>query len=596
MDFTEYTRLHITPFSSTLLTTIIPASVLPNARNISYHEIQTLPEKAYGFVELPIIDAEKLRKKLNGTILKGTRVRIEKAREEKKTVVESELAPLKRERKPKRQRDELPGVDIGERQVKRGWTTPAKDVRKDQIAVKSKYTPGPECLFKTNLPPNIASQVKTAKVKPEKRKRKPGKEVVVHEFAKTTKYATFLRGSVGSNNTKTVAEFVEGKGWIDEEGNIVEEAQITKSRKPEPVLVKEERSASEGENLKRAEATDQMDVGSDADKESSSDSDSADEREEQALSTGMELPQQEGTESSSVSSSSDEEDAGPALANPVEQSETVSAGDSSDDSSDEELDRKSASSPTPCATKKVALDSSSSRGESSDEELAVGKQCSKEEDSSSSVSSAEDSDSDSSSSSEADSEIEEPHSAITIKSPVSTVPALSIKIPDSLTSTPIVSSVHPLEALYRCSKPNAANQLKATDSSFSFFGADDDDDDTIAEPRHQAPSTPFTQKDYEYRGVRSAAPTPDTAHPNRKFVWPTEDDQDEKDEALASSPIRKGEAKGKGKERPTEPESDFQKWFYENRGDVRRAWTSRRKSAAKEKRHQENRKRDRRAI
>ncbi|KAK2624728.1 hypothetical protein QTJ16_005921 [Diplocarpon rosae] len=591
MDVSEYIRLHITPFNSTLLTTIIPASVLSNARNISYHEIQTLPEKAYGFVELPIMDAEKLKKKLNGTILKGTKVRIERAREEKKTVIESELVPPKRERKQKRKRDELPGVDIGERRVKRGWTSPAKDVRKDQIAVKSKYTTGPECLFKTNLPPNVASQVNTAKVKPEKRKRKPGKEVVVHEFAKTKKYATFLRGSAGSNKTKIVAEFVEGKGWIDEESNIVEEAHVKKPRQTEPALVKEERIASEEENLERAEPADQMDVDSDADKESSSDSDSADEPDAQGHSTGIELPQQEGTEISSVSSSSDEEDAGPALAKPVEQSETVSTGDSSDDSSGEELDRKSASRPTPCATK-VASDSSSSSGESSDEEPAVGKQVSKEESYSSSVSSKEDSDSDSSSSSEADSEVEEPHSAITIKSPISTIPALSIKIPDSLTSTPIVSSVHPLEALY---KYNATNQLRATNPSFSFFGADDDDD-TIAEPRHQVPSTPFTQKDYEYRGVRSAAPTPDTAHPNRKFVWPTENDQDERDEALAGSPIRKGEAKGKGKEIPTEPESDFQKWFYENRGDVRRAWTSRRKSAAKEKRQQENRKRDRRAI
>ena len=44
-----------------------------------------------------------------------------------------------------------------------------------------------------------------------------------------------------------------------------------------------------------------------------------------------------------------------------------------------------------------------------------------------------------------------------------------------------------------------------------------------------------TQEDFEWRRVRSAAPTPDTAHPNKTFkLWPRdekEDDIAEEDEA-----------------------------------------------------------------
>jgi len=38
------------------------------------------------------------------------------------------------------------------------------------------------------------------------------------------------------------------------------------------------------------------------------------------------------------------------------------------------------------------------------------------------------------------------------------------------------------------------------------------------------------------------------------------------------------------------PESEFRKWFWENRGDLNRAWKKRRRDALKTKRHTENRK------
>ncbi|CZR60994.1 related to SRP40 Suppressor of mutant AC40 of RNA polymerase I and III [Phialocephala subalpina] len=562
----EYTRLHITPFTPALLNTFLPASILPNARNISYHSIQTFPEKGYGYVELPTMDAEKIKKKLNGSILKGTKVRIEKARPEKKVVVEpQEQDPPKREKK-KRKRDELPGVDIGERHVKRGWTTPAKDISKskDKKAInKSKYTSGPECLFKTNLPPNVASKQKSAEVKPEKRKKKrPGKETVVHEFAKTTKYATFLRSSSGSSKTKAAAEYVEGKGWVDEEGNLVEEVITKKKRKakeptPEPPA-EASKSSSESEN-----SEDEETAGKEADMV-------------EAGPIPRESSQSDAIATNRSDDSEDEQVVLEEVADAMEVDPTLpgledAKGDTTSDSSE---------------------DDSSSDSESGEVEIdQTAKECPHSSDSSSS-------DSESSESSEDESEVEDPQSAVTNRSHASTGPALSIKIPISNDSTPINTSVHPLEALYKRPKADATSSSKPAPPSFSFFGADGEEENE-EDSFNQVPLTPFTQKDFEYRGIRSAAPTPDTAHPNKRFIWPTDNDDEEdeeNDEAGPSSPIQKPEGSEAKDDKEGEPESEFQKWFWENRGNVDRSWKARRRAVAKEKRQRENRKRQDRDV
>ena len=41
----------------------------------------------------------------------------------------------------------------------------------------------------------------------------------------------------------------------------------------------------------------------------------------------------------------------------------------------------------------------------------------------------------------------------------------------------------------------------------------------------------------------------------------------------------------------TDPNQDFQKWFYEHRGETNRAWKKRQKEVKKEVRQRENRKR-----
>ncbi|KAH8665910.1 hypothetical protein BGZ60DRAFT_410179 [Tricladium varicosporioides] len=547
----EYTRLHITPLNPNLLSTILPASILPNARNISYHTIQTFPEKGYGFLELPVMDAEKIKKKLNGSILKGTKVRIEKARPMKEAVIERDEPKLPKRpskdstKKRKRGDETIPAAEIGERQVKRGWTTPAatikssktkdKEREKDEKRVKSKFTSGPECLFKTVLPPNVSSNTKAVDVKVDKKKRKAGKEVLVHEFKKIEKFATFLRDTSASKTAKGIKEFVEGKGWVDESGNVVEEVKrsqkVTKPTKAAPktpiVIAKEADSSSEDSN----------------------DSPSSDEE----------------SESSDAKSSPVTIKAAAVAISEVKDKASVLSSDSSSEESDSESNSDSA----------------------------------EESDSSSEDESEDEASSDSSEEQVNSRPVSRPQSAS--GPPLN----LSIKIPSpAITATPISAEVHPLEALYKKSKQEGEDTAVVPNPTFSFFGADADGDEEMEEAHDKVPLTPFTQRDFEYRGIRSAAPTPDTAHANKRFLWPKpkpDQDDDEDDGEASSSPIRKkfdvGMSKEIGKkEEAAAPESDFQKWFYENRGETNRAWKKRRKIVAKEKRHRENKKRQERAI
>ena len=512
----DYTRLHITPLTSALLDVILPPSIRLNARNISYHNVETFPEKGYGYVEVPEMDAEKIKKKLNGSILKGVKVRIEAAKPKKELVLEKEASAERRRgretkdsKKRKRRQETIPAVEIGNRRVKRGWTTqPAMISKNDQRAdkgrkkavVKSKYTTAPECLFKTTLPADAAINV-------DKKKRKGDVRTVVHEFEKTTKYATFLRGPAGSKRTKSVAEYVEGKGWVDENANVVEE--ITK-RKQNP---KVSRQLSESKKPKVEDSA------SEASSEVSSSS------EEKADDAEVEIPKVmhslKGDSSTSTSGSSSDE-------------ATELKVSFLEDHSEAYPSPKSAVTP-----RKVVLS---------------------------------------------------PSSTSCPPSSSSTPSGLSITIPNvGITSTPIAGKVHPLEALYKRPHPGSLGSVpKPPPSVFNFFGADGDRT-SEEESQDHVPETPFTQNDFESRGIRSAAPTPDTAHANKRFIWPTDNDSEEEEEE-ATSPIRKEFTVVPEDEKTGEAESEFQKWFYENRGETNRAWKKRRRIVAKEQRQRENRK------
>ncbi|KAH8902201.1 hypothetical protein BR93DRAFT_854812, partial [Coniochaeta sp. PMI_546] len=548
-EATTYTRLHITPLDPGLLPVVLSGTLLPKARNISYHEIATFPEKRYGFLDLPAEDANKLRKKLNGAVLKGQKIRVEQAKPERipepmgDAAMAGDKAPKKKDRKDKkedkskkrkREAEEIPGIELENgRKVKRGWTVADdpksykdKDKRKKdkkdkkdkkgKREVKSKYTEHPECLIKAVLPSKVVETGEVDEDGNKKRKKHKTKEVVVHEFAKTTNFPTFLKSTVSSSSAKGKGdiEFVDGKGWVDAEGNVVEAVKT----RPAPSKAKATTVPAEDDikpQPKRQE--DLMDIvdspaGSTHSSEAGSDSEEAgdDETESEARKPDIEPA---GKDSASV--------------------------------------RETSQSPNPISTPTSILKRESARPTSS-----------------------------------------------------SSAKGLSIKIPPP-PATPGNPTVHPLEALYK--RPSQAAGAHTQDAApesepFSFFGNGDMEEDTSTVTT-QVPLTPFSRQDFESRGIRSAAPTPDTAHPSRmaKF-WPlggaddieeeVEEDDDEDDNNAGVDVEETGKAADQG----ADSTSDFQKWFWEHRGDLNRSWKKRRKTAAKEKRYRENRARAERAI
>ncbi|KFY75200.1 hypothetical protein V499_04824 [Pseudogymnoascus sp. VKM F-103] len=519
-----YSRLHITPFNASLMAAIVPPSLAPKARNISFHTLQAFPEKEYGFVDLPTEEAGKIKRKLKGALLRGKKIAIEEARGEKAwgeaidggegAEEEGKKKKEKSSKKRKRHEEPMKGAEVLDRQIKRGWTDPkatkkaakenrmkeGKDKKKERE--KSKYTTEAECLFRTTLPPTIAAAlpakgIEGVVVDKERRKRKAGKDVTLHEFAKTEKFATFLRQKSTGGNVKVAVEFVEGKGWVDENGEVVE-GEPKKSNHNVDVLKK---IAKENKvRLPPAEPVEKSESEEDAD-------------------TSMQDAAAEVSDTSSSGSSSEDED-----------------DDASEQESENEAEPQSSNSPDQPATSAAPS-------------------------------------------------IPPPSHGLTI----------SIPPPPGLKSKE-TASIHPLEALYGRRDQGANASEAPAASSFTFFGdgnnSDVDEDDEVDD--FVAPMTPFTTQEFSSRGQRSAAPTPDTAHPHRKhFSWPAEE-EDEGDYNTADSPTRKagasGEADPNAKEE-TDPNQDFQKWFYENRGETNRAWKKRQKEVKKEVRQRENRRR-----
>lgn len=558
----HYTRLHIAPLNPELLKVIVPQAALSKARAISYHTLQAFPERPYGFVELPSTDAQKIKNKLNGAVLKGVKIRVEPARPDNMpkpdpgAIVEAAAAgdlerkskkskADKREKKRKRDPQEIAGIELEEgRKVKRGWTvTPdevkskkkkekereraqsksgdakkekkerkeKKEKKKRRRDAESEYTDGPECLIKTQLPPNkrdvLAGDSQGGETKKSKKHKKH--EVVVHEFENTTKFPTYFKASKGANASGTESDFVEGKGWVDSNGNVVEKIKSTRP-KGLPKTQVEKKTADEGDDT---------------------------------------------TSSSGTSSEEEEEDS------------------EAEEDADASKQKIRVAHP---GLKALALDTVTSAG------------------------------------------LESPTDSARPKSS-SSARSLTIKIPPA---TPSSNKVHPLEALYKRQQQGEAAATTDTggDQSFAFFGGQDveeEDDDGLGQGEsvdgpgmdndesnsqaglsqgNQPPMTPFSKQDFEWRGMRSAAPTPDTAHPSRySRIWPLRDDREdspgiaegeEPDDEVGSSGGAGLENSGEGE--PTNPNTDFQKWFYENRGDLNRSWQRRRKVAAKQKRYREN--------
>ncbi|KAL3475330.1 hypothetical protein BJX99DRAFT_229702 [Aspergillus californicus] len=496
------TRLHITPLNPELLPLVLPASIRSLATDISYHCIPTFPENNYGYVTLPAMEADKIKKKLNGSILKGRKFEVDSARPQKQHREEDQenttASDKKKSKKRKTEDDVLEGYELPSgRKVKRGWTESAddkterrkrekkaksKEEKEAKLQLKSKYTEKPECLFRAKVPPNrLSPEDEKAK---KRKKSKSARDPVVHEFSKTMTQPTFLRADdSGKSLTST---FEEGKGWVDESGNVKEPAsERTRKTQYRPGQV-----AGHKEKSKKVKSKCYINA-----KEASGD---------KSKREATNLRETESAESEDWTSSSGSS------------SEEETAESESDSSSSRQLDVKS------FQIEQQRLSTPESSGDGEQESST---------ESSAGVNGDEQS-----------------------------------------------TEVHPLEALFK--RPTSDKEPDSDiPPQFSFFGQEDleSEEETLT----REPLTPFTNRDMQDRGSRSAAPTPDTSHVMRTINW-NSSEHDGDPAMYTNSPVPKPSTGLKD-------ESDFAKWFWENRGDNNRAWKKRRKDAAKEQRQRENR-------
>ncbi|KAL9579455.1 MAG: hypothetical protein Q9212_005100 [Teloschistes hypoglaucus] len=538
-------RLYISPFDSDLLDIILPGSLRASAQNISFHTLQTLPDKRYGYLELPKPDADRLKKKLSGSILRGVRMKVEKARPERMERGSKEDTMLNREESKKKEKKAKPtksnttkedgvlrGLELPvERRVRRGWTEPTvQEARKSKRqngkasnsadTKASTYTDGPECLFKTKLPPNAndnRSQDALLTDKPKKRKRgQSERDVVIHEFERSAKHPSFIRDDKNIGNAISTSSYVEGQGWLDKDGNLIEAEQTTRRTRSKAISTINSNRPVVNTEAEKGKRQKQYDKG------------------QPRKGPTNHKPQ------------------------PAAMDETSSSGSSISGSEDETTPRK-------------------------ENVSGVGQQCGEVADDASGL--------------ESEGKFDSEHE-------ISTVQVRGLSISRSSPTPPLEPSkeVHPLEALFKRPQ-NAASQTPRKPSlevktGFNFFDPDADED-TVGHVN--IPQTPFTQLDFQERRLRSAAPTPDTAAPGkttfgRVLSWGSgtgedlndEDDEDDEGEAdsngtptTSSNPLNE-EGKNEG------DESEFKKWFYENRGETNRAWKRRRREAAKEKRQKSN--------
>ncbi|KAK8237995.1 hypothetical protein IWZ00DRAFT_212224 [Phyllosticta capitalensis] len=549
----ERTRLHITPFNSDLLKTFIPASVLPHATGISYHTVQTFPEKGFGYVEIPTMEAQKVKKKFNGSILRGQKVRIEDALPEKRKRVlediqadaateEPDKKARKKAKKIKHKDGVLAGVELEGRNVKRGWTEPesttkrkSKDKKekdsKKHKSQPSKYTTEPEVLFKTKVPPNAAPLAKADKAleKPKKSK-KSTREVVVHEFAKTTKHAAFLKSNQIPKDAKKAAGYVEGQGWVDEEGNLVE---------PESDKRRKRREAEAEAARKRAEFAAQKKI-----------SDSGTSKRKTALERAEELEARANASAAETGRQDISEDESDDASSVVSSSSSDVSSTSGDEASEESASEESSEAESDDISQQSG-DGEAALQDDLDTEMADAK----------------------------------------------------VEATDDAADAP--TEVHPLEALFKRPKLPGADtpsKLAPINTSFSFFGGDADEEANEEQVNTAAPLTPYTRQDMQVRGVRSAAPTPDTAAAGKKF-WrdEVEDDEEVEDSLIMhhdvnSVPVRPKPAAPQEEGVGEEEQSEFAKHFWEHRGEYNRAWKKRRRESMKAQRQRENKRLGRKVV
>lgn len=527
------TRLYISPFNPSLLDNVLGPAIRPLAKDVSFHTIETFPENNYGYVTLPGMEADKLKKKLNGSILKGRKMKVEVARPQplKRKEIDDDMADgapscsPSNSKKRKTEDGVLEGYELPQhRQVKRGWTEPAsakkekkkknkadketdKEGKKPKAQAKSKYTDHAECLFRTRVPPNKVHE--GVKVKKSKKRKASPDEVVIHEFAKTITHPSFIKSSADSGSM--TAMFDEEKGWIDQNGN-VQEAVPEKVRKPSFQPGKKDDVKEKPSRMKsRSSVEPPQEASQNAESSGETTSSNSPESTDSSLDTESDIREQ-------VHDAESDE--------PTSEEELIG-------SEDEELEVPPDAVRSPKTNRESSVDSAGSSNSSS---VAIAQDSDERENGKNSTASNQD------------------------------------------------QSVHPLEALFKRPAGSDAKPSEGANTGFSFFGNDDVDEEEEDTAMYSGELvTPSTKQDRQSRLIRSGAPTPDTALAKHIKLLADASDEDMEDAFDAVTPVKSNPVK------PQAEESDFVKWFWEHRGENNRAWKKRRRDAAKEQRQRENR-------
>lgn len=542
------TRLHITPLNEGLLKVILPTKELQASADPIYNRISTFPENDYGFVTVPAATAQAIKKKYHGAYLRGSKMRVEEARPEKKRKREAEagvsgtVEKASRRREKKRSKLEegvLPAVELPEgRHVKRGWTGDTMDKKHSKHEKGAKGSSSGDkghVVFRTK-PPASSAKSKPAAGEADAKKPKATSKASssIRESERTEHFPSFIKNKAASADSKSAIVFEEGRGWTDESGNLVEAVSSRKSHR------------------KQADVEDGK--------------------------TEAPLPSEERKSGSSTSITAAEDDASSDQSSELSPSSASSVYEDEILNEDETESQASKARPT---TEQSPVDTTKSP--------AVG----------------------------AREPLHEP-------SPASEQHIASEPPPEHSIShaSPIASPkpVHPLEALFkRPAAPTTADPRTKRrpppapiNTAFSFgFQTDDPNDEDAAEDdivdssTTAPPQTPFTRQDRFERGIRSAAPTPDTAAIGRRFSWRAfggRDDDDDDAEGPGEAPADADDAEpradrdadglesqaGAGQQEKPE-QNEITRIFYEKRGELNKAYKGAKRKARKEQRQAENR-------
>ena len=231
-------RLHITPLTPETTHSLLPPKVLADravVASMSFHTIPSFPEKSYGYLDCERDVANVIKKKLNGSLFRGVKVRVEDARPDTfvpggvpSEEVEGEKEKRKRAKKDgdgdrkkakkSKEKGVVDGIELRDRKVQRGWSRPPA------IATPAKRDGKRDCLFRisTTTPTPTVPTSTTTSTERTKEKKTDG---TIKEFTHNTKFPQFLqRTSLDKNISTTTATFDESLGWLNSTGAVIESA------------------------------------------------------------------------------------------------------------------------------------------------------------------------------------------------------------------------------------------------------------------------------------------------------------------------------------------------------------------------------------